>query len=97
MEIDHLTLKKLSIHELNTLVDWAREEGWNPGLHDAEVLYTTDPDGHYGYFLGDEMVAGGSIVSYGGAFGFMGLFIVKSDYRSMGIILEQEIKRRKKS
>lgn len=85
MEIDHLTLKKLSIHELNTLVDWAREEGWNPGPHDAEVFYTTDPDGHYGYFLEDEMVAGGSIVSYGGAFGFMGLFIVKSEYRSKGI------------
>ena len=24
---------------------WAEEEGWNPGPHDADVYWATDPDG----------------------------------------------------
>jgi len=84
-DIDKLTLKKLGLSELKTLVSWAEKEGWNPGPYDAEVFYTTDPEGHYGFFDDGEMIAGGSIVSYDGRFGFMGLFIVKSEYRSSGI------------
>ena len=78
------TLQKLDLQHLITLVDWAKAEGWNPGPFDAHVFYATDPDGHYGYFVGDELIAGGSIVSYKGEFGFMGLFIVKSNHRGKG-------------
>lgn len=77
-------LQKLDQQQLITLVDWAKAEGWNPGPYDAHVFYATDPDGHYGYFIGDEMIAGGSIVSYNGEFGFMGLFIVKPNFRGKG-------------
>lgn len=79
------TLQKLDLQHLITLVGWAKAEGWNPGPYDAHVFYATDPDGHYGYFIGDELIAGGSIVSYNGEFGFMGLFIVKPNYRGKGI------------
>lgn len=76
---------KLDLSGVKTLVEWAREEGWNPGPHDAEAFYETDPDGFYGYFLKNEMIGGGSVVSYDGQFGFMGFFIVKPEYRSAGI------------
>ncbi len=82
---DHLQFKKLDLAGLQTLVDFAIEEGWNPGPYDAEVYFQTDPHGFYGYFLEDELIGGGSIVSYGGKFGFMGFFIVKPEYRSQGI------------
>ena len=85
MEFNHLKIKKLSLDGVKTLVQWAADEGWNPGPHDAEVFYATDPDGFYGYFMDDELIAGGAVVSYGGKFGFMGLFIVKPQYRSLGI------------
>jgi GNAT superfamily N-acetyltransferase len=85
IDIEKLRLKKLNQNELITLVSWAAKEGWNPGPYDAEVFYAADPDGHYGYFDEDQMIAGGSVVSYNGEFGFMGLFIVKPEYRSAGI------------
>ncbi len=80
-----LHLRKLDPDGVKTLVKWAEEEGWNPGPHDAEVYWATDPDGFYGYYLKDTLIAGGAIVAYGKAFGFMGLFIVKPEFRGQKI------------
>lgn len=66
-------------------MSWAAREGWNPGLHDAELFYETDPEGFYGYFEQNTMIGGGSIVSYNGELGFMGFFIVHPEYRAKGI------------
>jgi len=66
-------------------MSWASNEGWNPGKHDLDVFWNTDPDGFYGCFNHGELIAGGAIISYDGAFGFMGLFIVHSQYRNFGI------------
>jgi GNAT superfamily N-acetyltransferase len=78
------SFKKIDLAGVQTLVSWAAAEGWNPGTHDAETFYNADPDGFYGYFLGDEMIGGGSIVSYSGNFGFMGFFIMKPEFRGRG-------------
>ena len=85
IDLDALTFRPLTEAELKTSVDWAAAEGWNPGLHDAEVFWRTDPEGYIGAELDGELVATGSIVSYGGRYGFMGLFIVRSDLRGSGI------------
>ena len=83
--IEDIEFRKLDFKGLQTLVSWAEKEGWNPGPHDAEVYWITDPDGYYGYFYKEELIGGGSIVSYDGEFGFMGFFIVKPEFRSHGI------------
>lgn len=83
--IDELKYQKLDISGLKTLVKWAKEEGWNPGPHDADVFWSTDPEGFYGCYLNNKLIGGGSIVSYNNEFGFMGFFIVKQEYRSHGI------------
>jgi hypothetical protein len=67
------------------LVEWAAAEGWNPGLHDAEVAYRYDPGAFVALRAGTELVGGGVILSYGGAFGFMGMFIVRADRRHEGL------------
>lgn len=85
ININELQFQKLTLDELKILVMWAKNEGWNPGPYDADIFYSTDPDGFYGYFYKQNLIAGGSIVSYDGKFGFMGFFIVKPEYRSLGI------------
>lgn len=75
----------LNRSQVHLLLEWAAREGWNPGIHDADLFYDTDPHGFYGLFAGDELIAGGALVSYGSAFGFMGLFIVKPEYRGAGL------------
>jgi len=94
LNTDELQFLKLDLNGLKTLVTWARLEGWNPGSFDADVFYQTDPDGFYGYFLKDELIGGGSIVSYDGLFGFMGFFIVKPEYRSQGVGMQLWYQRR---
>ena len=85
MNIENIVVKKLAYQDLETLMSWASQEGWNPGKNDAKVFWDTDPDGFYGCFFEDKLIAGGAIISYNGAYGFMGLFIVHSDYRNDGI------------
>ena len=80
-----LQLKKLRKNDLKTLVDWAKEEGWNPGKYDFEVFWDTDPEGFYGFYFEQRLITGGAIVSYHKEFGFMGLFIVHPDFRGQGI------------
>ena len=85
MNIENLDLKKLNKSGLKTLMQWASNEGWNPGKHDVEVFWNTDPAGFFGFYLDDILIAGGAIISYQNEFGFMGLFIVHHDFRNKGI------------
>jgi GNAT superfamily N-acetyltransferase len=83
--LDNLDLRPLDQTGIRILVDWARQEGWNPGPYDADIFWATDPEGFVGIYDGDTMVGGGAIVRYTDTFGFMGLFIVRPEYRSRGI------------
>lgn len=91
---EKIQFKRLDFGGLERLVQWAEEEGWNPGPNDAKVYWETDPEGYYGYYSQGELIAGGSIVSYDGDFGFMGFFIVKPEFRSRGIGRELWYQRR---
>lgn len=71
--------------ELDVLVDWAAREGWNPGLHDADVFWATDPEGFVAAEVDGVLVGGGAIVAYGDRFGFMGFFIVAPAWRGRGL------------
>ncbi len=77
--------RQMKREELNVAVEWAAKEGWNPGLHDADVFWQSDPKGFLALDCDGEMVGCGSIVSYGGSFGYMGFFIVKPELRGLGL------------
>lgn len=83
--INQLQFQKLNFEGLKILLKWAEDEGWNPGPYDADVYWGTDPEGFYGYYYEGNLIGGGAIVSYNKEFGFMGLFIVDPEYRSLGI------------
>ena len=74
-------IRKLEFEELRSVVNWAAEEGWNPGLSDAEIFFNTDPDGFFGAFLDGRLSGAISAVRYGHEFAFVGLFIVRPELR----------------
>lgn len=63
------------------MVDWARKEGWNPGLYDANCFYAQDPKGFFVGLLDNKIISAVSAVRYDKTYGFMGLYIVKKGYR----------------
>lgn len=71
--------------EARLLGEWAAAEGWNPGLRDIDVAWSYDPGAFIALRHGSELAGGGAILSYDGAAGFMGLFIVRADHRGRGL------------
>jgi GNAT superfamily N-acetyltransferase len=71
--------------EVDMTMEWADREGWNPGLHDAEAFYHTDPNGFFAGEIAGEMIASASLVNYPGELSFAGLLIVRKDMRGQGI------------
>lgn len=78
------TIRTLTLAEIQTLLDWAAAEGWNPGLDDALPFQTADPNGFLGAFVDRQMVAGISAIAYDQHFGFIGLYICHPDWRGQG-------------
>jgi GNAT superfamily N-acetyltransferase len=64
---------------------WARAEGWNPGLDDAERFVVADPDSFIAAERRGEIAATVSCALYGDAYAFVGFYIVRSDVRGRGI------------
>tara|TARA_R110002020_G_scaffold114101_8_gene262432 strand:+ start:631 stop:1443 length:813 start_codon:yes stop_codon:yes gene_type:complete len=78
------TIRRLTLDEIGTLLDWAADEGWNPGLADAAAFHAADPNGFLGAFAGGTMVAGIAAVAYDHSFGFIGLYICHPHWRGQG-------------
>ncbi|MCF8109716.1 MAG: GNAT family N-acetyltransferase [Desulfohalobiaceae bacterium] len=79
-----LTIRTMHRAELDSVLDWAAAEGWNPGLHDADCFFAADPEGFFVGLRGNEPVASISAVKYGESFGFIGFYLVKPGYRGRG-------------
>lgn len=84
MQNNNYTIRTMTRAEVDMAIDWAEEEGWNPGLYDAGCFYAADPHGFLVGLLGDEPIAAISVVKYGESFGFLGFYIVKPAFRGMG-------------
>ncbi|QTL34798.1 GNAT family N-acetyltransferase [Pseudoalteromonas viridis] len=82
------TIRTMTRDEVDLAIEWAAQEGWNPGLEDAHCYYQADPQGFLIGLLNDEPIAVISAVKYASAFGFIGFYIVKPDYRGQGFGLK---------
>ena len=70
--------------ELALVISWAAEEGWNPGLYDAECFYAADENGFLIGLLNGEPIASISAVKYSETFGFIGFYMVRPAFRGRG-------------
>lgn len=71
--------------DLETLLDWAAREGWNPGLDDATPFFAADPAGFHVADEDGQIVAAISLVRYSPAYAFLGFYITHPDFRGQGI------------
>ena len=79
-----LTIETMSRDDLALAVDWAAAEGWNPGLNDAAPFHETDPAGFLMARVDGQPVGCISVVAYDDAFGFLGFYIVRPEFRGRG-------------
>lgn len=81
---NNFIIKTAGRKELAIAIEWAAQEGWNPGLDDADCYYQADPGGFLIGYLDEQPIAVISAINYSQSFGFLGFYIVKPDYRGKG-------------
>lgn len=84
MSAEAFQIRRMTPDDVPVAVEWARREGWNPGLHDAQTFYQADPNGFFIGELNGEAVAVGCAIVYDEAFAFCGLYIVAPEHRGYG-------------
>ncbi len=81
-----IAFRNATLVELRTVLDWAADEGWNPGLDDAKAFYAADPNGFFLAVDGsDRPLAAISVVNHNAQFAFLGLYIVRPEHRGQGV------------
>ena len=85
---DNYRIRTMTRKDLDIAVAWAAEEGWNPGLDDADPFFACDPEGYLIGELNDRPISTISAVRYGEDFGFLGFYIVHPDFRGRGYGLQ---------
>ncbi|OCX66807.1 GNAT family N-acetyltransferase [Thioclava sp. SK-1] len=71
--------------ELTQILQWARAEGWNPGLDDATAFYAADPIGTFVAEVDETIIAAITVVNHNDDFAFLGLYLCQPDWRGKGI------------
>lgn len=79
-----ISIRQLSTAEVHLVVDWARQEGWAPGMHDAVAFAAADPDGFFASLHQGEPAAVVSVVNHGPDFAFLGFYICRPELRGQG-------------
>ena len=88
MNQDSFIIRHMAEHEVALAVDWAAAEDWNPGFCDAQCFWVADWQGFLVGIKDGQPVGCISAVRYGSAYGFIGLYIVKPEWRGQGYGLQ---------
>jgi GNAT superfamily N-acetyltransferase len=79
------TICEMSEQEVSDIaIQWAKVEGWNPGLEDAKCFYQQNRHGLFKGCFGNEVIGCCSATIYDENFAFFGLYIVKPEFRNQG-------------
>nr|WP_067290345.1 GNAT family N-acetyltransferase [Marinobacterium profundum] len=81
MQHQTYSIRSMTRGEVELAIEWAAQEGWNPGLQDADCYHRADPNGFMVGLLDGTPIACISVIRYGDSFGFLGFYIVRPEYR----------------
>jgi hypothetical protein len=79
-----LRIRPMHREEVGLALQWADEEGWNPGLQDGEPFHRAGAQGFLVGLLGEEPVCLVAATRYGTDYGFLGFYISRPDVRGKG-------------
>lgn len=79
-----MSTRPMSVADLEMVLGWARDEGWNPGLEDAAAFHAADPEGFFVAEVDGTPVAAISVVNHDAAHAFLGLYLCRPDFRGQG-------------
>ncbi|MBZ4689255.1 MAG: Acetyltransferase protein [Cereibacter sp.] len=80
-----MTLRRMTLDDLEMVLDWAAEEGWNPGREDAAAFLASDPEGFFLAERDGRPTAAISVVNHDDRHAFLGLYICRPEFRRQGI------------
>ena len=69
--------RRMTLADLETVLEWAADEGWNPGVEDAEAFLAADPEGFFVTEDDGVPVAAISVVNHSPDFAFLGLYLCR--------------------
>ncbi|KEO50794.1 GNAT family N-acetyltransferase [Thioclava pacifica] len=80
-----MKLRVAALPEIETVLEWAAAEGWNPGRDDAAAFQVADPEGFFVAEREGTPIAAISVVNHDADHAFLGLYICRPDARGQGV------------
>ena len=80
----NFTIRIIENNEFSKVTNWARLEGFAPGLDDISIYKNTDNQGIWVGCLNEEPIGSIACVKYNVEYAFIGLFIVRKEFRNKG-------------
>ena len=88
MDITNFKIRPLKNYDISLVTEWARIEGFSPGIGDINIYKNTDNQGIWIALLDDIPIGCIAGVRYNSSYAFIGLFIVLPKYRGNGFGLQ---------
>jgi ribosomal-protein-alanine N-acetyltransferase len=79
-----LIIRPAQVSDIPAIVCWARSEEFAPGFGDVDIYRNTDKQGIWVGWIGESPVGCIAGIKYNDIYGFIGLYIVKPEYRGLG-------------
>ena len=80
-----MIIRRMTLSDLDMVLDWARDEGWNPGRSDATAFFASDPNGFFLVEVDGVTAAAISVVNHDNHHAFLGLYICRKEFRGQGV------------
>jgi GNAT superfamily N-acetyltransferase len=78
-------IRRMTAGEITGIaVQWAMQQGWNPGLHDGNAFAQADANAFWVGLLNEQPIACLSVANYHNSIGFIGFYLVHPDHRHRG-------------